>query len=137
MTTRLEAEETLRALASLTDDEIDLGEAALALAALDRPRVPLQRYRDHLQQLVDDTGASAERSFGAGAEGLLDALNDAIIAEHGYCGDTLTYDDLQNANLIRVIDRRKGLPVALGVLYLHTAHRLGWQARGLNFPGNF
>ncbi len=37
-------------------------------------------------------------------------------AEHRYHGDTLTCHDLQNANPMRVIDRRKGLPVALGIL---------------------
>ena len=37
------------------------------------------------------------------------ALNEIILLKYGYSGDELTYDDLQNANLMRVIDRRKGL----------------------------
>jgi regulator of sirC expression with transglutaminase-like and TPR domain len=49
----------------------------------------------------------------------------------------LTYDDLQNANLMRVIDRRKGLPVALGILYLHAGRAAGWDMVGLTFPGHF
>jgi regulator of sirC expression with transglutaminase-like and TPR domain len=49
----------------------------------------------------------------------------------------LTYDDLQNANLMRVVDRRKGLPVALGILYLHAARAQGWDSVGLGFPGHF
>ena len=52
-------------------------------------------------------------------------------------GDELTYDDLQNANLIRVIDRRKGLPVALGILYIHAARAQGWDMAGLALPGHF
>jgi regulator of sirC expression with transglutaminase-like and TPR domain len=56
---------------------------------------------------------------------------------HGYSGDRQTYDDLQNANLMRVIDRRRGLPVALGILYIHAARAQGWKAVGLNFPGHF
>src|SRR5262249_2621504 len=32
---------------------------------------------------------------------------------------------------------RKGLPVALGVLYIHAARAQGWEAFGLNFPGHF
>jgi len=48
-----------------------------------------------------------------------------------------TYDDLQNGNLMRVVDRRKGLPVALGILYLHTARAQGWESVGLAFPGHF
>src|SRR3546814_19245031 len=38
---------------------------------------------------------------------------------------------------MRVIDRRKGLPVALGILYMHAARAQGWPAVGLNFPGHF
>ena len=37
----------------------------------------------------------------------------------------------------RVIDRRKGLPVALGILYIETARTLGLETCGLNFPGHF
>ena len=60
-----------------------------------------------------------------------------ILGDYGYEGDTLTYEDLQNANLMRVIDRRKGLPVALGILYLHAARAQGWDSIGLAFPGHF
>jgi regulator of sirC expression with transglutaminase-like and TPR domain len=38
---------------------------------------------------------------------------------------------------MRVIDRRKGLPVALGILYLDAARAQGWEAVGLGFPGHF
>jgi len=38
---------------------------------------------------------------------------------------------------VRVIDRRRGLPVALGILYLHAARAQGWRAVGINFPGHF
>jgi regulator of sirC expression with transglutaminase-like and TPR domain len=55
----------------------------------------------------------------------------------GYDGDRLTYDDLQNANLMRVIDRRKGLPVALGILMIHAARAQGWAMVGLSFPAHF
>ncbi len=56
---------------------------------------------------------------------------------HGYRGDVETYDDLANANLIRVIERRKGLPVALGVIWLHAARAAGWGAHGVDFPAHF
>ena len=38
---------------------------------------------------------------------------------------------------MRVIDRKRGLPVALGILWIHTARKLGWSACGLAFPGHF
>jgi regulator of sirC expression with transglutaminase-like and TPR domain len=38
---------------------------------------------------------------------------------------------------MRVVDRRKGLPVALGILYMHAARAQGWDSVGLAFRGHF
>lgn len=124
----------LRRVGDNPSSAFDLADAALALAALDRPRVDLAHYRHHLAALADDVRAAVA---GDALENCVNALNETILGQHGYEGDQLTYDDLQNANLMRVIDRRKGLPVALGILYLHAARAQGWSAAGLNFPGHF
>ena len=44
------------------------------------------------------------------------ALTGLLVGRHGFRGDNETYDDPRNANLMHVIDRRRGLPVALGIL---------------------
>jgi len=125
----------LRELGAAGSPVLPIGEAALALASFERPRVGLGRYRQHLVTLARDVGrhAGAAGDLAARAQ----ALNEIILLKHGYSGDELTYDDLQNANLMRVVDRRKGLPVALGILYLHTARAQGWESVGLAFPGHF
>jgi regulator of sirC expression with transglutaminase-like and TPR domain len=121
--------ETLEKIGSLPDAAIDLGESALALAALDYPEVDYARYRAHLAALAREVGARDA----APAE----ALRGVLIGAYGYQGDRESYDDLDNANLIRVIDRRRGLPVSLSILWLHAARAQGWRADGLNFPGHF
>jgi regulator of sirC expression with transglutaminase-like and TPR domain len=125
----------LRELGSSAGQVLPIAEAALALASFERPRVDLGRYRDHLRLIARDVG----RHRGAAGDLVSRAgsLNDIILLKYGYSGDELTYDDLQNANLIRVIDRRKGLPVALGLLYIHAARAQGWDIAGLAFPGHF
>ena len=65
------------------------------------------------------------------------ALNKVLVDDFRYAGDEDTYDDLDNANMMRVIERRRGLPVALGILYIFAARAQGWVAAGLNFPGHF
>ncbi len=60
-----------------------------------------------------------------------------LVDQHGYRGDRETYDDLQNADLLRVIDRKRGLPVALAILWLHAGRAQGWSMCGLAFPGHF
>ncbi len=125
----------LREVGSLPSPILPIAEAALALASFDRPRIALDRYRQHLAALARDVGRHAAGATGLAAQA--NALNEIILLKHGYAGDELTYDDLQNANLMRVIDRRKGLPVALGILYLSAARAQSWEAVGLGFPGHF
>jgi regulator of sirC expression with transglutaminase-like and TPR domain len=133
---RLEAKDLLRHIGTQPDEDIDLAEAALALAALDHSDVSLQRYRDHLSLLAEQVGELNPPDADT-LEGRVTALQDVLVGRHGYEGDTLTYDDIQNANMMQVIDRKKGLPVALGILFIQTARAQGWAISGLNFPGHF
>jgi regulator of sirC expression with transglutaminase-like and TPR domain len=125
----------LRGLAAAESPVLPIGEAALALASFERPRVALARYRQHLDAIARDVGRHADSAGDLAVRA--QALNEIILLKHGYTGDELTYDDVQNANLMRVVDRRKGLPVALGILYLHAARAQGWDSVGLAFPGHF
>jgi regulator of sirC expression with transglutaminase-like and TPR domain len=125
----------LRELGASGEPILPVAEAALALASFERPRVGPARYREHLKLLARDVG----RHPGAAGDVAerARALNEIILLKHGYSGDALTYDDLQNANLMRVVDRRKGLPVALGILYMHVGRAQNWETVGLAFPGHF
>ncbi len=131
MIERAELEAALRAIGEGPDEAIDLGEAALLLAALDRPRVDLAHYRARLDAFAEDVARKRGEDDGP------EVLASVLAADHGYGGDDRTYDDPQNANLMRVIDRRKGLPVTLGILYIDVARRAGLAAEGINFPAHF
>src|SRR3954454_1698199 len=96
----------LRGLASADSPVLPIAEAALALASFERPRVALTRYRQHLAALARDVGRHPSAS--GDLEDRVRAVNEIVLLKHGYSGDELSYDDLQNANLMRVIDRRKG-----------------------------
>src|SRR6516165_7580836 len=125
----------LRELGASGEGVLPIAEAALALAAFERRRVGFKRYRDHLRLLARDVGRHPGAAGDLAARAR--ALNEIILLKYGYSGDELSYDDLQNANLMRVVDRRKGLPVALGILYIHAARAQGWDIAGLAFPGHF
>ena len=125
----------LRELGASGEGVLPIAEAALALASFERPQVGPTHYREHLQLLARDVG-SHPGAAGDVAERAR-ALNEIILLKYGYSGDALSYDDLQNANLMRVVDRRKGLPVALGILYMHAGRAQGWETVGLAFPGHF
>lgn len=42
-----------------------------------------------------------------------------------------------NSNLVRVVERKQGIPISLTSIYILTGHRLGLDIRGCNFPGHF
>lgn len=137
MTSRDAIEDHLRAAGRAADAELDIAGVALELAALDRPGSDIAPYRDHLNGLAS---AVAEQIPGDAAHSVqrrVRALSRTLADEAGYAGDTLAYDNPHNADLMRVIDRRRGIPVALSIIYLHVARAQGWDAWGLSFPGHF
>jgi len=118
------------------DGSIDnIGTTALILASLDRPAVSLQKYHHHLKILALDLKGVNMTSQTASNRAR--ALASVLHERHEYNGNQEFYEDLQNANLMSVIDSRKGLPVSLSILYMHTARSQGWPVEGLNFPGHF
>jgi len=129
----MSAAELLRALGAGRGRILPIAEAALAFAALARPELDLTFYRAHLAVLARAVGTIGATSPTARAAALAMVLG----RQFGYRGDSETYDDLANADLARVIDRQRGLPVALGILYIATAREQGWRAAGLGFPGHF
>lgn len=136
-----EAFQYIRYVGTLTEEELDLAESALALALLFLPGLKPDRFRQHLrkmgEQVKEDFLARLRQKEPDTLATKVAALRKVVHELHEYKGDTETYDDIQNASLIRVIERRRGLPVALGILYLIVAERAGWQMDGLNFPGHF
>ncbi|MDE2351714.1 MAG: hypothetical protein KGL66_07465 [Alphaproteobacteria bacterium] len=128
-------ESYLRRLGEQGDGPHDIARAALMLAALDHPRRLLQPYDAHLAEIA--LGAKESLRLLNNVEECARALSALLAGRYGYDGDRITYDDPRNADLISVIDRRRGMPVALGVLYLHAARAAGLEAAGLNTPGHF
>lgn len=129
----------LEDLGTTPEERFDAVEAALALAASDDPESPIEAARARFAELAaatrlllaDNAGAEAG---GAEARGRLLA---AALASHFFAGDRDSYEDPRNANLAHVLVRRRGLPVALGLLWIGMARPLGWPIAGVDFPGHF
>ncbi len=129
--------EALDAIGTLPDMEIDVGDAALQFARIDAPGADWGAARAHLSELARAATALAETIDETNLAERAVGLSGILGGRYGYRGDSQTYEDLANANLMRVIERRRGLPVALGVLWLHAAHAAGWAAHGVDFPAHF
>ena len=120
----------------MPDAAIDLTGACLALGALERPWQSLDREVGHLARLAEDLRRAAPAA-GLPPAGRAEAIAGVLHGRHDYRGDRESYDDLRNANLLAVIERRRGLPIALSILWLHLARAMDWPAEGVNFPGHF
>ncbi|HEY7978265.1 MAG TPA: transglutaminase-like domain-containing protein [Rhizomicrobium sp.] len=127
--------EFLRQLGEAGDGPHDIARAALMLSALDHSGRMLEPYEAHLVEIAE--AAKTEARLTARVEDGARSLAALMVGRYGYDGDRLSYDDPKNADIMAVIDRRRGLPVALGVLYLHAARAAGFEAKGLNYPGHF
>ena len=135
-----EARAALDAAGQLPDAEIDLAATALQLARVDAPEADWRAAGARLTELARAAVVAAMADPAADGGDL--AARRAVLArviheEFGFAGDDRTYDDPANANLIRVLERGRGLPVALGILWLHAAEAAGWGAHGVDFPGHF
>jgi len=124
--------EPIVSLGLVEEAEIELDKAALEIAALDHPETELAGYLALLDRLAERLQARAATARTPRDQA--QALAAVLAFEFGFEGDRASYDDPANADLIRVIDRRRGLPVTLSILYVALARRVGWVACALNTP---
>jgi len=124
----------LETIGLLDDSAIDLGEAALLLAAPDHPDADLEAIRARLTGMVlrlQRDGAGCDEPP---AQARL--LTSLIAHDEGFTGDSDSYDDPANADLIALFERKRGLPVLLSIVYVALARHLGWEADPLGIPGH-
>jgi regulator of sirC expression with transglutaminase-like and TPR domain len=104
--------------------EVDLAEAALALAAGAYPDLDVSGWLRALDRLA------------AGVGGLAD-LRQRLFSQLGLVGDTEGYYDPDNSFLHRVLQRRRGIPISLSVLTIEIGRRAGIPIQGVGMPGHF
>jgi regulator of sirC expression with transglutaminase-like and TPR domain len=121
-------------LGLVDEADIILDEAALALALPDHPDADPAPCSTLIKAIAIRLEAVGRGAATAGEHAA--ALATVLAGEFGFVGDADTYDDPANADLIRVLDRRRGLPVSLSILYVAAARRIGWSADILDIPGH-
>lgn len=131
--------ESIAYIGLLADEEIELDSAALMLSALDHEGIDVEPYLALLRNIgaaidAERAGIDEDDLQSGSAQGAL--LARIFSGQFGFEGDSLAYDAPLNGDMIRVLDRRRGLPVSLSILYVAAARRAGWQSHALNTPGH-
>lgn len=117
-------------LAAQPDPPLD--RLALALASEFR-ELDANAAIAELDMLGDELAAAA----GEGARGEAAALRELLGERHGFSGDREHYDNPDNSMLDVVLERRKGLPILLSIVYVEVARRAGAKVAGVGLPGHF
>ena len=132
---RQEADTWFLAFCLKHGEEFDLEEGIWLLGLTQYPDINVEAYRALLDTFA---GELHERiDFNETDKEILSTINNYIFDELGFTGDEENYYDPQNSYLNRVIDRRKGNPINLSLLYLLLARRLQLPVAGIGLPGHF
>ena len=121
----------------MVDANIELDRAALLIAAEEYPSLEVEEYLSRLDEFAEN---SRRRMT---ADELRDSLLRAeilahhLFGENRFAGNSKDYYDARNSFLNEVIDRGRGIPIALSVVFIEVARRLGIQLYGVGLPGHF
>jgi regulator of sirC expression with transglutaminase-like and TPR domain len=129
--TRDEAQSFLTDVGAGADGGFPLLEAALACAVHEDPG----RDPDQVRTLAEDGVRRLKARLKR--ESPEEALAETMAGDLRLAGDLMTYESPENTDVICVAERRKGLPVTLGIFYLDAARRAGLDVKGVDFPGHF
>lgn len=146
--TALEPALRFGAFAALPDERLRLDEGALLVAEIAYPDLVHARVLRRLDALAAavraELGMAADEMLPADtldqrevATRSLGALRDVLAGREGFHGNQEDYYEPRNSFLPDVLDRRTGLPIALSVVYIEVARRLGAPLVGVGLPAHF
>ncbi|MBI4189207.1 MAG: tetratricopeptide repeat protein [Betaproteobacteria bacterium] len=127
--------ERFRQIAYGPDEAINLAEAALLIASEEYRDLDIAAYLARL----DEMAATLKRRLRpdiSPADTII-ALNRFLFDEHGFTGNAADYYDPRNSFLNEVLDRKRGIPLTLALVYIEISRRIGLPVQGVAFPAHF
>jgi len=115
--------------------EVDLFGAAMVIARLSGREVDAHAIARELDLTAEAVRERVEP--GAKDDALLEAIREELFVTRGFAGDNDTYTDPENSYLDRVVERRRGIPITLSLVFMEVAERVGLRCDGVGFPGHF
>lgn len=113
--------------------DLPLDRAAALLAAAEQDGVDAESILTSL----DDLAAPLRIPAGASRFEAVARINHHLFSDLGFAGDRTDYYAPRNSFLDQVLERRRGLPILLSLVYVEVARRAGVTVHGVGFPGHF
>ncbi|GBL18899.1 hypothetical protein LBMAG37_07040 [Anaerolineae bacterium] len=115
---------------------IDVPSAALEFArSIAYPDLDVAHYLTELDELARAAQSSIGHHLETAARAR--ALAAFLFQDEGFTGNTADYGNPANSFLNAVLDDRRGLPIALSVLYVAIGQRCQLPVYGVGMPGHF
>ena len=124
-----------RKLLSRGDDDFNLAEAALLIAAEQHTSLDVHDVLARLDEMAGD--AQVFLPVSGDAQEAIAGLNRYLFDHFGLVGNQLEYYDPRNSFLDDVLERRMGIPITVSVVYLEIGWRLDLPLYGIGMPGHF
>ena len=116
-------------------DRYSLAEACLLIAADAYEDLDVNHYLAEIERMAARLRGRLPPAVNA--EGKVIALNQFLFDELGFAGDADDYYDPRNSYLNEVIERRRGIPISLSIVYMEIGRKIGLPLEGVSFPGHF
>jgi regulator of sirC expression with transglutaminase-like and TPR domain len=129
-----QAERFMRMVAG-PDEDINLAEAALLIAAEEYRDLDVAAYLARLDDMGDALKLRLRPDISPADTILM--LNRFLFEEHGFSGNAADYYDPRNSFLNEVLDRKRGIPIMLAIVYIEIGRRIGLPLQGVSFPAHF
>jgi len=134
-TTKLSATERFGQIVTGPDEKIRLAEAALLIACDEYHDLDIGAYLARIDAMADAFRRRLWRDISP-ADTIL-RLNRFLFDEQGFAGNADDYHDPRNSYLNEVLDRRLGIPITLGLVYMEIGRCIGLPVQGVSFPAHF
>ena len=107
----------------------------MLIAKEEYPELDLDNYMDKIAALARE----AEPVVKVGDDTIekIQLLSHFLFEQKGFEGNREEYGDPRNSFLNEVLDRRRGIPITLSVIYIEVGRRLGLNLFGVWFPDSF
>src|SRR3984957_3487343 len=122
-----------RAIQDQPEGRLDV--AALEIASIETPDLDPGPFLGVLDRIA--SGIAARLPASADGREFIRVANEYLFGDLNFRGNEIDYNDPRNSCLNYVLDRRTGIPIALSVIYIEVARRLGQPVSGVGLPGHF
>lgn len=117
------------------NSELDLIEGALIVAKYQYPDLEEEKIRNCIKQLTQDVWLEMNDNLTALEK--IKVLNRIIFDIHEFYGNTKNINSPKNSYINNVIERKKGNPITLGIVYLAICNKLNIPMYGVDVPAHF